>query len=282
MVLSREEKEKMVLDLYYTKGYTYKQLTQELRMSPNQLREIIKRHEEKNNDDAIANKKKELSLSSKAYKLFYEGKNNVEVAIKLDLPQDQVTQFRLEYWRLQNQDKLESLYMVTKGKVSVLWKIYKELIIIGGMSIEEVASVISNGQMYQLSRLYKELVIKRGMSIEEVASVVDINLNILPDMERELDQTCKALAKKQVELGIIKDRICFLEGEEKRRRGRMITLPPSSYSYIENKENLAMNPYHSDPTPTPSSLPYWSSEKHDPWSEYRKEFKRKGGNPRDV
>ena len=63
------------------------------------------------------------------------------------------------------------------------------------MSIEEAGSVISTGQMYQLSRLYKELVIRRGVSIEEAASVVDINLNILPDMERELDQTCKALAK---------------------------------------------------------------------------------------
>jgi transposase len=272
MVLSREEKEKMVLDLYYNKGYTYKQLTRELRMSPNQIREIIKRHEEK--DDAIANKKKELSLSSKAYKLFYEGKNNVEVAIMLDLPQEQVTKFRLEYWRLRNQDKLESLYMVTKRKVSVLWKIYKELVVIGGMSIEEVANVISTGHMYQLSRLYKELVIKRGMSIEEIASVLDINLNLLPDMERELDQTCKALAKKQVELDM-------LEEEEKRRRNRIVTLPPSSYSYVENP---AMNafPYHPDPTPTPSSLPYWPSGDPDPWSEYRKEFKRKGGNSWDV
>ena len=52
MVLSREEKEKMVLDLYYNEGYTYKQITSELRMSPNQIREIIKRNEEKN--DAIA------------------------------------------------------------------------------------------------------------------------------------------------------------------------------------------------------------------------------------
>src|SRR5919109_3010068 len=127
MIQSREEKEKMVLDLYYNKGYTYKQLTRELRMSPNQIREIIKRHEEKN--DAIANKKKELSLSSKAYKLFYEGKTNVEVTIMLDLPQEQVTKFRLEYCRLQNQDEFESLYKLTKGKVSVLWKIYKELMI---------------------------------------------------------------------------------------------------------------------------------------------------------
>jgi transposase-like protein len=256
MVLSRDEKEKMVLDLYYDKGYTYKQLTRELRMSPNQIREIIKRHEEKN--DAIANKKKELSLSSKAHKLFSQGKNNVQVKIKLDLPQEQITQFRLEYWRLRNQDKLEQLYMLTKDKVSVLWKIYKELMIIGGMSIEQVASAISTGLLYQLGRLYKELVIKRGMSIEEVAAAVDINLNILPDMKRELDQTCKVLARKQVELESI-------EEEEKRRRNRFVTLPPSSYSYVENKENPAMNsfPYNYESSPTPSSLPYWSSRNRD-------------------
>jgi len=163
------------------------------------------------------------------YKLFSEGKNNVQVAIKLDLPQEQITQFRTEYWRLQNQDELESLYMLTKGKLSVLWKIYKEL------------------------------VIKKGMSIEEVAAVVDINLNILPDMKRELDQTCKALAKKQVDLDI-------LEEEEKRRRNRIVTLSPSSYRYVENRENLATNPfsYRSDPTSTPASLPYWSSRNRDP------------------
>lgn len=60
MVLSRDENEKMVLDLYYNKGYTYRQIVKELRTSPNQIREIIKRREEKN--DAIANKKKILSL----------------------------------------------------------------------------------------------------------------------------------------------------------------------------------------------------------------------------
>ena len=56
MVLSREEKEKLVLDLYYNKGYTYRQLAKELKMSPNQIRDIIRRHEEK--DNAIANRKR--------------------------------------------------------------------------------------------------------------------------------------------------------------------------------------------------------------------------------
>ena len=51
-----------------------------------------------------------MSLSSQAYKLFSESKTNVEVAIKLDLPQVQITQYRLEYWRLQNQDETIGKY----------------------------------------------------------------------------------------------------------------------------------------------------------------------------
>jgi transposase len=253
MVLSREEKEKMVLDLYFNKGCTYRQIAKELRMSPNQIREIIRRHEEKN--DAIANKKKVLSLSSQAIKLFSEGKSNVQVAIKLDLPQEQITQFRLQYWRLQDQDRLEQLDMLTKGKVSVLQKIYKELMIVGGMSIEEVANMMSTGLTYQLTTLYKELVRKRGMSSEEVAAVVDIDLNKLPEMKRELDdmkrelnETCKALARKQVELDIL--------DEEKRRRNRIFTLPSSSY-YVENSSTNT-TPYYSASGHLPS-LPYWSS-----------------------
>jgi hypothetical protein len=97
------------------------------------------------------------------------------------------------------------------------------------------------------------------MSIEEVAAVVDINLNILPDMKRELDQTCKALARKQVDLE-------SLEEEEKRRRNRIVTLPPSSYSYVENP-TMNRFPYHPDPAQMRSSLRYWSSRNRDTWSE---------------
>jgi hypothetical protein len=51
--------------------------------------------------------------------MFSKGKTNLEVAIKLVIPQTQVTQFRLEYWRLQDQDDLESLQILTKGKQDV-------------------------------------------------------------------------------------------------------------------------------------------------------------------
>jgi DNA-directed RNA polymerase specialized sigma subunit len=42
MVLSRGEKEKLVLDLYYNKGYTYRDIAKELKMSPNQIRDIVR------------------------------------------------------------------------------------------------------------------------------------------------------------------------------------------------------------------------------------------------
>ena len=51
--------------------------------------------------------------------MFSKGKSNPEVEIKLVIRQTQVTQFRLEYWRLQDQDDLESLQILTKAKQDV-------------------------------------------------------------------------------------------------------------------------------------------------------------------
>jgi transposase len=53
MVLSRDEKERLVLDLYYNKGCTYRDIAKELKISPNQISDIIKKHEEKSNAIAI-------------------------------------------------------------------------------------------------------------------------------------------------------------------------------------------------------------------------------------
>lgn len=48
MTLSRVEKEKLVPELYYNKDYRYRDIVTELKMSPNQIRDIIRRHDEKN------------------------------------------------------------------------------------------------------------------------------------------------------------------------------------------------------------------------------------------
>jgi transposase-like protein len=241
--LSREEKEKFVLEFYYTKGYTYKQITKELRMSPNQIRAIIKKHEEKSN--AIANKKKQLSLSSKAYKLYSKGKTNVEVAMKLDIPQVQATLFHFEYCRLMGLDDFEFLYVRTRGKVTPLCK------------------------------LYEELVIKRGMSIEQVANSVDIALNRLPYMECLYEIAKREADRMQEKRDYLSKDIIFLrkdlELEEEKQR-RKLTLSFNHYPNYGDSENSAMgaSSLYSDHR-KPSPLPYWQSELPDLSNEFRNE-----------
>jgi hypothetical protein len=109
------------------------------------------------------------------------------------------------------------------------------------------------------------------MSIEAVARVVDIDLNRLPDMEMILEQTTKAVARKQVDVEHLEKRICFLEEEEKRRRNRIVALPTSSY-YVENSAPSAL-PYYSSPPGQPPSLPYSPSGYPDLTNEYRDSLK---------
>ena len=178
-----------------------------------------------------------LSLSSKAYKMYSEGKTNVDVAIKLDIPQTQVTQLRSEYWKLKGQDTLETLHAKIGTRIFSLWK------------------------------LYKALVIERGMNSEEVAKVVDIALHELPDMKRRLEQTTRDSTMKEVDLEHLENRIHALMEEEKRRT---LALPHyyHSYLYYYDRGNSVMNtlPSYSatrQPPPLPyqpSALPALSSE----------------------
>ena len=229
MFLSKEEKERLVLELYYEKDYTYRQIAKELHMSPNQIQDIIRRHEEKTN--AKANKKKELSLYSKAYKLFSKGKTNVEVAILLDISQPQVTQFQYQYWKLMGQDKLVKLHSMLGDKIFSFYK------------------------------LYKELIIERDMSIEEVANLIETDLYKLPYVETQYKQACKAVARKREEFDYVENltRTHVLKEE----KSKMVTLPSSSYYYVNDGKSSG---FSSELSP----LPYLSPENYDPWSEYRK------------
>ena len=113
MSISREEKEKLVIDHYFNQDKTFRYIAEHLRLSFTSISQIVKKHQDEidgksNNTITTEKNRTQLSQSSKAYKMFSEGKTNVKVAIKLDLPQNQVTQLRLEYWRLIGQDKLET------------------------------------------------------------------------------------------------------------------------------------------------------------------------------
>jgi DNA-binding CsgD family transcriptional regulator len=234
MFLSKEEKERLVLELYYEKDYTYRQIAKELHMSPNQIQDIIRRHEEKTN--AKANKKKELSLYSKAYKLFSKGKTNMEVAILLDISQPQVTQFQYQYWKLMGQDKLVKLHSMLGDRI------------------------------FSFFKLYKELIIKGEMSIERVISLIETALDKLPYVEDHYELVKQAADRQQERRDYLENRIRPLEEE----RNKTVILSPSHYYYPNDSDASKSLSHSSRFSSQPSSLPYLSPENYDPWSEYRK------------
>jgi hypothetical protein len=142
-----QERKKRVIDLYFNLHKSYAEIAQIERISPRDIHAIIKEEE------ARRQKHKQQELSSKAYKLFSEGKRPVEVAIILNLREPEVTKLYREYCNLSGLDKLNTIFKETNGKIWIVLK------------------------------LYKQLIKKRRMSIEQIGNVVDIAIHKLPYME---------------------------------------------------------------------------------------------------
>jgi transposase len=98
MFLSKEQKERRVIDLYYYQGKTFQEIAKEVNLSPNFLNTVLKKYEEEKNAAAVSKTKREeqedkTSREVASFKLFSEGKNPIEVAIELKLPEEEVTHF---------------------------------------------------------------------------------------------------------------------------------------------------------------------------------------------
>ena len=90
MVLTREQKERLVLDLY-NQGKSTREIAEEARMSFRDIGAILdKAEEEKKTSKEQAEK---VSQSTQAYKLFSEGKSPVQVAIALNIREPEVLGF---------------------------------------------------------------------------------------------------------------------------------------------------------------------------------------------
>ena len=99
-----EERKKRVIDLYHNQEKTTREIAEIERISLLDISAILKEEE------ARQEKNKEQELSSKAYKLFSEGKTPVEVATALNLREPEVTKLYREYLKLQGLPKVNLIY----------------------------------------------------------------------------------------------------------------------------------------------------------------------------
>jgi hypothetical protein len=131
MVLTREEKERRVLDLY-NQGRTYRGIAKEARISPRDIGIILRKAEQnsqrqqqedsgKNNGRAA----EPLDKTTRAYQLFSEGKKPIEVAIELGLDRSETIPLYRDFWKLKRLYTLNSVYEQIGEEIRAFLKLYR-------------------------------------------------------------------------------------------------------------------------------------------------------------
>jgi hypothetical protein len=166
-ILTRPERERLVLDLYYNQGKTYREISKAARISPRDigviLNKIIKDKTEElkeEQDDAEKNKEQQshLSLAAQAYKLFSDRKTPLEVAIALNIGESEATKFYKEYWKLKQLHNLKMVYEETKGDIDPFLKLYR-LSKAKGIGVKQVVNLltIANNDLPAIEERIKRL-----------------------------------------------------------------------------------------------------------------------------
>ena len=122
VLLNKHQKKALVIELY-KQGKTRRQIAEMVHMSFKDIAAIINEY---TGEDKQVNKS-EKSKDSRAFELFLQGKQSVEVAIELDMPADQVEELHVQYWRLSKLDNLEILYHEAEYSLSLLLRLHNIL-----------------------------------------------------------------------------------------------------------------------------------------------------------
>jgi hypothetical protein len=115
-------------------------------------------------DDNVSDKhhhqqeQQQLSLATRAYKLFSEGKTPIEVAVALNARESEITRFYKEYWKLNQMHDLNMAYEEINGDIIPFLKLYRSARAVG-MSEEHVVNLlrIANDNLPALEHRYERL-----------------------------------------------------------------------------------------------------------------------------
>jgi transposase len=180
MYLSKEEKERRIIDLYYTQGKTTREIVEELKVSPNYVIAVRKKHEEERTAAAVSKTKHEeqedkTSKEVASFKLFSEGKNTIQVAIELKLPEEEVTQFYKGFLKLKGLYNFGIIYEKHRHHIPYLLKLCSEAQKEG----------ISTGQLVKLAKLANE---NNPVGLSQLEKQRQWHLSELRGMETERRQ----------------------------------------------------------------------------------------------
>jgi hypothetical protein len=184
-ILTRQEKERLVLDLY-NQGKTYREISKEARISPRDIGVILNKTFEEKNTERPKEQQEEVvahpSPSAQAYKLFSERKTPLEVAIALNLGVSEVTIFYREYWKLKQLHNLNTVYEELKDDIEPFLKLYK-------------------------------LAKRKGIGVRHVVDILTIANNDLPAIEERLKRLGNDMSMLQFQKHTCKESLYQLKNQ---------------------------------------------------------------------
>ena len=152
-VPSPKDKENLVIDLL-NKGYKTREISKMAHVSNTTIKKIGTKVTGEVNEEKDDQKKKSLSVSSQAFKLFLDGKSEVQVAIGPDLPTEQILKMHSDYLTLQNRQDVVSILSENGNKPSELLELlhYLRENRISLNEVKEIVDIRRDINKYKLER----------------------------------------------------------------------------------------------------------------------------------
>ena len=236
MILTRQEKEKMILDLY-NQGKTYKEISEIVRVSPRDIKPVLAKAEkerekklgentQEGNNRYGENQTQKVPTFSRAYQLFSEGKTPLEVAIELNIRESKATKYCTEYWKLSQLYSLNMVYEEIGDDIIQIPKIHRK-IRGAGMGVDQAISLIenANNDLSALEQKYQKA--KREVSSLEFKKLkAEKTLN---DLLHQIDGSEKML--KWLETSSQEEEVSLDELEQKKIRLKRLVK-----QFIDNDE----------------------------------------------
>ncbi len=128
-------------------------------------------------EEAKSETDKHLYINSRAYNLFKENKDLVDVAITLDVEANEVLDLHTDYLQLSNKDRLMSIYREMGDEIHILARLYRELKWHGLANPHDMSNILQ--QEEKLKNLDKVMY--------ETADEIDRLNSIKTQLEKEVE-----------------------------------------------------------------------------------------------
>jgi hypothetical protein len=236
-MLSRQEKERLVVDLY-NQGKTIRDIAKDLRMSFRDIGAILKKSGEREEEE---NEEKQLlSPSTKAYQLFSKSKTPLQVAVALDLTESETAKYYEEFLNLKQMNELKMVYNEIGGDILHFLKLYR-LSKVVHMNPEHVVKLlqIANEYLPVLEMKYKRLT-KEIDSLEfEKQKSRDLGnqVRVLTKVSDKYKEEIKNLQKEKTRLETL---VKIFENSSEYKKIRQTAEEEVTYSLSKRKDLLKL------------------------------------------